>query len=354
MTALKASVVDGFIAKAGGSAKAVLIYGADEGLVRERADALAKKITPDLRDAFNFIEFTEGEIKSDPPRLADELAALSLMGGRRVVRLRISGEGLPAPLKAALEGLDSGALETDSLLIVMAGALSKRSGLRKAFEAAKTAAAAPCYEDGAAGARKLADAALREAAIEADADTRTFIAATLGGDRMATRSELEKIVLYAGEGGRITLAEARALLTDSAPGAGEDAAALATAGDGARLARALDKARAAGAAPISLLRALVRRLDRLHTVKAALDAGTHMNEALRKLRPPLFFAEADAFKTDLRRWPEPALRRALSRAFDAERALKRTGAPQALIVEQTCLDIAALAAAPPPRRRRGA
>ena len=68
MTALKARDVDGFIAKGGGTAKAALIYGPDEGLVRERADALAKKITPDLKDAFNFIELTGDEIKADPPR----------------------------------------------------------------------------------------------------------------------------------------------------------------------------------------------------------------------------------------------------------------------------------------------
>ena len=54
MTALKAGAVGGFIKAGGNGASAALIYGPDEGLVRERSKLLAQAIVSDLKDPFNF------------------------------------------------------------------------------------------------------------------------------------------------------------------------------------------------------------------------------------------------------------------------------------------------------------
>src|SRR5262245_20332704 len=71
--------------------RAVLLYGPDEGKVRERGTEMARRIVPDLGDAFRVAEFPGSVLDDDPARLADEAAAIAMTGGRRVVRVRPAG-----------------------------------------------------------------------------------------------------------------------------------------------------------------------------------------------------------------------------------------------------------------------
>src|ERR1700761_7238023 len=84
--------------------RAALVYGPDSGLVQERAEKLMKSVVPDLADPFNVSDLSETVLESDPARLADEAAAISMMGGRRVVRVRGAGNGLADLFEDFLEG----------------------------------------------------------------------------------------------------------------------------------------------------------------------------------------------------------------------------------------------------------
>ena len=64
-------------------------------------------------------------------RLADEAAAISMIGGRRVVRVRGAGNNLTELFEGFLESV---AHAGDALVVVEAGDLSKGTGLRKLFE----------------------------------------------------------------------------------------------------------------------------------------------------------------------------------------------------------------------------
>src|SRR5262245_62266035 len=82
---------------------AALVYGPDHGLVRERAAAVAKTVLADLSDPFRVAELDEGILESDPARLWDEAAQLSMTGGRRVVRVRSANNGLAPTFQRFLE-----------------------------------------------------------------------------------------------------------------------------------------------------------------------------------------------------------------------------------------------------------
>ena len=136
--------VAGFLARPDPDIRAVLLYGPDAGLVRERADALARAICPDPRDPFRVAELAAATLVGDPARLADEAAQISLMGGRRVIRVRDAGDAL-APLFTRFLADALG----DSLVVAEAGDLPGRSALRRAFDEAPRGAAIGCYPDSA-------------------------------------------------------------------------------------------------------------------------------------------------------------------------------------------------------------
>jgi DNA polymerase-3 subunit delta len=352
MTALKGRAIEDFMRKGAQGIRAVLVYGPDQGLARERAQALARRVVADFTDPFNYIELGEADLKSEPGRLADEAAALSFAGGERVVRYRASGEAAAPAVATLIELLDSGRLNSNALVIVEAGELSPRSGLRTLFEKSKSAAALPCYVDGPRETRSLAVAVAAEEALKFDADALDLLVSLLGEDRALARAELGKIVLYKGlkaqrsGPGTISRDDVRACLVDSAGDAADAAAEAAADGAAEALARALWRSAAAGASPIALLRTLWRAVSRLKEAGALVAAGASPAEAMKKLRPPVFFAEERAFAERMRRWSGPRLDAALDLICAAELDAKTTGAPQREIAERAAFAIAALAAAP--------
>jgi DNA polymerase-3 subunit delta len=349
MTALKGKAIEDFLKDRPAAIRAVLVYGPDQGLARERAEALARRVVSDFKDPFNYIELSEADFKGEPGRLADEAAALSFTGGERVVRFRAGGEAAPPAVATLIELLESGRLKSNALVIVEGGDLSARSSLRTTFEKAKCAAALPCYVDSPAASRALAVAMAREAGLSFDDDALDLLLSLLGEDRALARSEIGKLLLYKGGdpaaasvGGRISRADVKANLVDSAGDAADEAAAAAADGEAKELARALFRSASAGASPISSLRALWRQFQRLKEAQARIAEGQSASEAMKRLRPPVFFNEERAFAERLRRWPLSRLDEALALIIEAELAAKTTGAPQREIAERTALRVCLL------------
>lgn len=316
--------------------RALLVFGPDGGLVRERADRLAGSVAPDPGDPFRVADATAAALAADPARLHDEAAAQSLTGGRRLVRVREAGDVVAPLFEQFLRSPPPG----DSVVLVEAGDLPKRSSLRKIFEASPLAAAIACYADGPRELEELVRDVLGSRRIEVSADALAYLVANLGGDRQISRQELEKLALYAGDGGRVGRAEAAASVGDTAALTLDDLIFAAAEGDAPALERALLRAFEEGAAPVTVLRAAMRHVQRLHLAGSALAQGAALDEALRRLRPPLFFKVQERFKRQLRLWPPRRAAQLLTALLEAERNTKRTGLPAETICREALLRMA--------------
>jgi DNA polymerase III subunit delta len=344
---LAAGRVEAFLLRPDPQTRAVLLYGPDAGLVRERAESVARAICPDLHDPFRVADLTPATLASDPARLADEVAQISLMGGRRVIRVREAGDALAALFTRFLAGVPGAegdargdARGDDGLVIAEAGDLPGRSALRRAFDDSPVAAAIGCYPDTARDLAQVIREAFAAHRIGASRDALEFLVEHLGGDRLLTRAELEKLTLYAGDGGHIELDDARAAIADSAALSLDDAILAAAEGDAASLDRALDRVFQEGESPVSIIRALLRHLQRLHLLMARIAGGDSVDAAIRAARPPIFFKQQDSNRRQLTRWSEPRLRRALDRVAEAEFRMKQTGYPSETICREALFAIA--------------
>ena len=176
---------------------AVLIYGPDAGLVRERLNGLTRAVAGSIDDPFRVTEFGADVLRDDPARLGDEAAALAFTGGRRVVRIRNAADTVADVVNTFIE-----APVGDALVLLTAGELGPRSKLRAAFEKADRAAALPCYADDAQSLGVVIRETLKAAGLAITPDALSWLSDRLGGDRELSRRELEKLVLYMGDGRR--------------------------------------------------------------------------------------------------------------------------------------------------------
>jgi DNA polymerase-3 subunit delta len=332
---LAPSRIAAFLQRPDREIRAVLLHGPDEGLVRERAEAVARSVCPDLKDPFRVADLMAAVLAADPARLADEAAQLSLTGGRRVVRVRGAGDTLAKLFAGFLESTPG-----EALVVVEAGDLPSRSALRRCFETARSAVAIGCYPDTPRDLAAVIRETLAAYRVTASRDAGQFLVEHLGGDRLLTRSELEKLALYAGEGGRVEIEDAQLSISDTAALELDDALMAAAEGDAVRVERVLGRVLQQGESPVSIIRALLRHLHRLHAFAARLADGATIDEILRTARPPIFFKQEDSFRRQLGLWTEARLRPLLDRVAKAELNMKTTGLPAETICREAILGVA--------------
>jgi DNA polymerase III subunit delta len=181
--------------------------------------------------------------------------------------------------------------------------------------------------------------------VTASRDATQYLVEHLGGDRLLTRSEIEKLALYAGDGGRVELDDALLSVGDSAALELDDAVMAAAEGDMTRLDRVLGRVFQEGESPVSVIRAMLRHLHRLHALAALISAGTPVAEVLRNARPPIFYKYEDSFKRQLTLWGEARLRPELDRIGEAELRMKQTGLPAETLCRHALLELAQAARA---------
>lgn len=331
--------IESFVKNPGADVQAVLVYGPDEGLVRERLDLLTKSIVADIHDPFNVGEIA-GEILSEKPTLLqDEVKSISMLGGRRVVRLRNCPDKAADIVRAALESLKPG----DNLLLVEAGALTPRSPLRLLFEQAGHAAALPCYVDDERDiARVLADA-LRERGYRLSSDALAYMAANVLGDRAIARSEVEKLSLYMGDKKDIALDDIIACVGGSASLSLDNLVKHIAAGKFAEGDRILGHVMSEGVPAVTILRTLQNHFTRLRLTKARLERGENMEAALAKLRPPLFFKAKSAFEAQVSGWSMAKIEQALTLIMTAEAKCKQTASHPETLCSRAVLSLTQMA-----------
>ncbi len=308
-------------------------------MVRARADQVTASVIGAADDPFRLAWL----FKDDHARLAEEASALSMVGGRRVIRVRDVGEALaPALLRAV-------AVPGDSVLVLESEALPKRSKLRAACEDAPEIAAVACYPAQGAEVTAMVRQMFAEAAARITDEAIGVFAARVGPETATLRGEAEKLMLFAGKAVPIDAAMVLAATGDEAGASLDDALYAATAGHLAEADRALGSALEAGAAPVAICRMMLGHLNRLGAAVGAMRGGESAGGAVRGLRPPVLFSRVAALTEAAGQWRPAEVTAALTATVAAELACKQSNARDTLVVRRLVFRVAQLAT----RGRRG-
>jgi DNA polymerase-3 subunit delta len=338
MAAIKAYQAEAFLKTPDPALSAFLFYGTDGGLIAERALGLAKHLAARGQPAGEVLRIDDAELEQDPDRLAVELQTVSMFGERKIVRTTAGRRVNAALLKSIIE---AGRLE--GVLIVEAGNLRPDDALRSMFEKSPNAAAVACYADEARDLEGVIREVLGAAHLSITAEAKSLLLTRLGADRALTRVEVEKLALYAAHKSTIDEDDVHASVGDAAEVALDRIVLAAASGRANDAAIGLERMLAAGESPQTAIAALQRHFQRLHRVRAAMDAGRTFEEAVRPLRPPLHFKQKDAFARQCRDWPAVALANALVSINTAARDARLHSKLEVALTERLMLDISSRA-----------
>jgi DNA polymerase-3 subunit delta len=342
MAQKKSHEVDGWLARPPGDVGIVLIYGPDRGLVSERAERFAKSTGLPLDDPFTVVKLDAGTLEKDPGRLLDEAHAVAMFASRRLLWIRGAGadKRLADDVKALIERP-----AVDTVVLIEAGDLKKGTALRTAAENGRTAMVLPCYPDEGREIERVIDEELGKAGLGIELEARQALRESLGGDRKATRGELEKLTLYMHGQKQVTLADVRAAVSDVAENSVDDVVDSAFSGDLEGADMALTRALAVPSAGFQVVSAMMRQCQSLHLARGAVEGGASASSALAALRPPVLFSRRQAVERSLSLWKLDRLERVLGRLQALVLNTRRRPELAVPAIRQAILGIAAEASA---------
>ncbi len=330
----RAAQVTSFLKSPDKSIRIFLIYGPDEGLVRERAKAVCLTAVESLDDPFCYSEISASDLGDDPAKLIDEIGAISMMGGERAVRLRSASNSTNAVIKNALDADFS-----NTLLVIEAGDIRKDSALVKSIKPLDNGAVIPCFRDKAQDINALIQEVLSAAGLQAGSDVIDYLRQNLGSDRAISRQELDKLVLYKGDDrSPVTLAETQAVIGDSSAESVFDVIDAALLGNLPALEKSLNKAFFSGESSITFLRLIQGQLKQLHKAALFIDRGMPTSDALKKAGIPFFNHQKAS--TQLSHKKAAHFSTCLSIILQAEMDCKTTGYPDEALCRRALLRIA--------------
>lgn len=333
MTVLRGDI-DRFLSRPDPRQPIVLVYGPDTGLVSERAATLLRAAAGDGADPFSIVQLDGDAIAADPGLLIDEAQTFGLFGNRRVIRVRAGGKNFAAALEPLL------ATPPQATVVIEAGELRPSSPLRALCEKSRTAAVIPCYADNTRSLAQLIERVLGEAGLAIEPGARDELVRLLGGDRLASRAEIDKLALYATGKERIGLDDVHAVIADASALVLDDIVDNATAGEPQAALAALGKAYAAGSSAATILNATIRHVAQLHRLRLAVERGDSPSRAVENARPPVFFRRRPQFERALGRFDAMALARELIALSEASLQARKNAALAATIAERAILRLA--------------
>ncbi|MBA4795526.1 DNA polymerase III subunit delta [Phenylobacterium sp.] len=337
--------IERFLARPDAAVRAALIYGRDIGVVRERANQLAGKVVERPDDPFDVALLTDADVDGDAGRLENELASQSLMGGRRLVRLKLSVEkaSLDKMAAEALKRHAEGEFNPEAFFLIEAGALDRNSALRRNAEKANACAAIPCYEDEPGDMARLVREALTAEGVGLNSDALALFVARLPRDRGVARQEIERLILYLGPSSGMTATpkDLEDFMGVEPEASLFDAASDAFGGRIAEAQAALRRAAAEGETGPAAVRAIGQHLAKLRRTLTLAKSGAGLQEAAKA--SGVFWKNEREFLRQARAWNLELLDAVQPEILAADRACKTAGSPDRLIAERLALTIAARA-----------
>ena len=172
----------------------ILLYGKNEGLQNETVE---KTFITDFNGSIN--KYDENEFINSYDTISSEILTKSLFDEKKLLIISRVGEKI---LKY-IEEISDRNIE-DTVIILRAGLLEKRSKLRIFFEKSKKLAIIPFYEDDTRTLSSLANEYLNKNKIKLSSESINLLVGRSSGSRENLKKELSKIFNYSHSNKEIT------------------------------------------------------------------------------------------------------------------------------------------------------
>ena len=315
---------------------AILIYGADYGLINERISFIVNNFfnTENNNDPkLNIINIEASQLLNDPEFLEIEAKSLSLIASKKLIKIRSSNDKILEIISKYLLNP-----ENTCIIVLIAESLSPRSKLRSYFEKHTSATSIPCYLDDKNTISDLIIQAFNKENIKADKNTINLLASYLGEDRLITVSEIEKAILLAGKEKTLENENVLSYIVDSNSINMDELYDVTLTGEIEKSFNILFRMQSQGISAIQIIRSFIKQLQNLIVLKK-LIINNDVDSVLNNFKPPIFYKRKLKIKNQIQSLSEKNINKILNILNSSEIYCKKPKSSQNLIIKQAILTI---------------
>lgn len=305
---IKSAQINGFLQSPTKSLRVILIYGPDRGLVAERTRDLVKYYAGALDDAFNIARMNGSDLTSDNNPLFDEYLSLPMFpstaaDGRalqKTVWIFDDGSQIQKQIGSLLNDKQDG-----NIIIIEGRDLKKSSALVKLCIKHKLAASLPCYQDSLRDINQLIRDVATENGLKISTENVGFLQSLLGNDRLLSRSEIDKLMLYCHGQSEVSYDDIQACVNGDAAKFSFDKLLDAICGGQVQSAdRELGHFISTGDHPVMIFAIIRNHFNMLHLASFGMLQGKSVDNIVQTMRPPVFFNRKAAITNQIRKWSQ--------------------------------------------------
>ncbi|MDB4220204.1 DNA polymerase III subunit delta [Pelagibacterales bacterium] len=274
----------------------ILIYGPNEGLVRENFLKIKKIFNQNSTEEVNF----SGKLINEQPGiLIDEIQTVSMFNEQKIIIIE-------QPIDKNIDLFEDAFAELPNqiLIIVIANNLTKNSKLRKFFESSNNYFSCANYEDDFRSNSQQIQNLEKSINKNLNRDIKSYLGQHLSSDRMISKNEIDKIILLYSENDQIPeLEHIKLIFNDNADLGLNKISQLAFSGQPNRVSINLNKIFDEGVNPVAIIRVMLNYVQRIQATQIALKKNNDFDSAIKSLKPPVFWKDKDNFKLHCKKWP---------------------------------------------------
>ena len=294
------------------SFQSFLIYGPNEGLVRENIEIIFKNFSKGAD--CERVNISGKQLDDSATILNDEISSISLFSEKKFVILESTKEKHVSLIEDALS-LDF----KNTCMVLKQDNLTKSSNIRKLYEKSKNHFSLACYDDDIKVLSSLLENFQKEHNVAFDSDVKSFLLNNLSNDRMVIKNELEKILLSLSEDDRkVDVEKLRNILHDSAHTDFQQINNSILFGNTEKGSKSLEKLFNLGTNPVAILKSFNNYIMRIRLTQVELSKGKQFDEAIKVLRPPVFWKEKSDFKRHCLMWPANVIENIINEVISSE------------------------------------
>ncbi len=327
ITALSSQLQQGF--------DAILFYGTDEGEIDFALTQLKQELKLGQRTE-NFFILSKEALKKTPLLATDEANTASLISERRFLFIP---EDASFPVASLLHFLEH--KQTDALLIIQGGNLTKTNTLRVEAEKNPRVLAVACYQPTLLDIQKNISHFFVTHHKKITPDVLNEICQKIPFNQHVIEKELDKLLLYLGDEEEVTSFAVQECITDGSQSSLERLCIDLADGQSESVQRDIHLFLASGEQETVLLRAVRDYFELLLLIVS--DTSAPVTSVIKKyLKPAQFRLEAPLIR-QASRWQQKAVLSVLDKLSQLEQRTRTTGLPKESIIAQAFLSLSQFA-----------
>ena len=180
----------------------------------------------------------------------------------------------------------------------------KSSKIRNFFDKSNDYLSCANYDDDLKTNSQLINELEKKIKKPFDREIKNYLNKNLSTDRMISNNEIDKIILFYSENNEIPNIEKISLILNDNTNLGLNTLPqIVLSGNSQKVSRFLNKTFAEGTSPISIIRTILNYVQRIEATQIALKKMNNFDDAIKGLKPPVFWKDKDIFQLHCKKWP---------------------------------------------------